>query len=542
MRRFAAPVIAAIIALSAVAAVAQGNRVTVSIPTGDEILASCAGGIVYVTPEGAARVVGCSNPATATATVPPTASMTPGPTVTPSVTQTPSITPTPGGVQSASLPVIVTGGMRAENPSTVIRNESFVPTGRFSGPQTNRALLQFDTTSISTDATVTAAALRLNVDTNFTTDAHTVYVYRTGRRWIGGVNPAASWDRYRHGLTLPWSTPGAAGPPLDRDAAPIGSVDVTSATAGQVTISLDVAAIQELISGARPDNGLLLVAGDEAGTTLMRWKGITQELRPRLLIDYTVPPTTLLDGLAAYWPMDGGDYSDATACGRDLTPHNAPATVAGKIGDAVGFTAATGQWLSSADAALKPGDTDWTWAGWVNLTDKADYYTVAAQRGNDERGWLLWYHKQTVLDYYVFQINDDGSTGNGDPYICDTIGFNGGNPPEDEWVFLAARHDSVRGFGHLFVNGTAPSSSGSHFAGEYGASDYYSPYPGSPLPSAADFTIGRVDSTSNRRYMNGAVDEAGFWNRWLSNAEIAALYNGGAGLAYPFGLTPGGCP
>jgi hypothetical protein len=121
MRRFAAPVIAAIIALSAVAAVAQGNRVAVVIPASSEILASCAGGIVYVTPEGAARVVGCSNPATATATVPPTASMTPGPTNTAGPSSTPTITPTPdalwwlaGGVDPAD----VVGAWRAKGAAS----------------------------------------------------------------------------------------------------------------------------------------------------------------------------------------------------------------------------------------------------------------------------------------------------------------------------------------------------------------------------------------------------------------------------------------
>ena len=317
---------------------------------------------------------------------------------------------------------------------------------------------------------------------------------------------------------------------------------MTSGTTGIVSIDLDAAAVQEWVDGTRPNNGLVLVASDEAGTTLIRWKGITTAQKPRLLINYTPTAPTLLDGLVAYWPLDGGDYSDATACNRDLTPHNAPATVAGKIGDAAGFIPASSQWLSSGDAALKPGDTDWTWAGWVKLTDKADFYAVAAQRGADDRGWLLWYHKQSVLDYFVLQLNDDGSTGNGDPYICDTIGWEGGNPPAGEWMFMVARHDAARNFGQLFIDGNPPSSSGSHFGGEHGGSEHYSPYPGSPMASVADFTLGAVGSTSNRRFMNGAIDEVGFWSRWLSNAEIAALYNGGAGLAYPFGLTPGGCP
>jgi Concanavalin A-like lectin/glucanases superfamily len=32
----------------------------------------------------------------------------------------------------------------------------------------------------------------------------------------------------------------------------------------------------------------------------------------------------------------------------------------------------------------------------------------------------------------------------------------------------------------------------------------------------------------------GCIDEVGYWNRVLTAAEIAQLYNGGIGLSYPF--------
>lgn len=513
-----------VLALGAVALSAQGQRVAVVIPASSEVLASCAGGIVYVTPEGAARVVGCSAPATATATV----------AVTPSPTPTAT-----GEAQSVELPAIVAGGMIEEMPTWVAGGGPYIPTGHLTG-QTNRALIQFDVTSLGTDWSVSGATLQLKVHANFLGAAHTIHVYRAGRRWISGLNPAASWDRYRQGLALPWETPGAAGPPSDRDGDAIGSFEVTGSTAGVVTVPLDVGAVQEWIDGSRPNNGLILVADNEADTTLMRWKGTDTADRPRLLLDYTPTAPTLLDGLVAYWPMDGGAFEDVSGCGRGLTPHNAPATVAGKIGNAAGFSRASSQWLSSSDVALRPDDTNWTWAGWVKLTDKQNFYAVAANRGADDRGFLLFYHKVDVLDYYVWQLNDDGSTGNGNPYICDNIGYYGGNPVAGEWTFIAVRHDSARNFGQLFIDDNPPSSSGSHFGGEYGNSHYYSPYPGAPMSSSADYTIGRR-SLADAMFMDGSVDEVGFWSRWLSNAEIAALYNGGAGQSFPFGLSGGGC-
>lgn len=45
--------------------------------------------------------------------------------------------------------------------------------------------------------------------------------------------------------------------------------------------------------------------------------------------------------------------------------------------------------------------------------------------------------------------------------------------------------------------------------------------------------IGHEDAWINE-YFFGIIDEIGIWSRALSAAEVAALYNGGAGLAYPF--------
>ena len=50
--------------------------------------------------------------------------------------------------------------------------------------------------------------------------------------------------------------------------------------------------------------------------------------------------------------------------------------------------------------------------------------------------------------------------------------------------------------------------------------------------AATDTEIGKRVSGTN--YFTGQMDEVGFWNRSLTPTEILALYNNGAGLAYPF--------
>lgn len=65
-------------------------------------------------------------------------------------------------------------------------------------------------------------------------------------------------------------------------------------------------------------------------------------------------------------------------------------------------------------------------------------------------------------------------------------------------------------------------------------------YSGSGAGAGIDIfeIMGHNNSAGNPQYsgleFNGLVDETGIWSRALTGAEITQLYNGGAGLAYPF--------
>ena len=63
-------------------------------------------------------------------------------------------------------------------------------------------------------------------------------------------------------------------------------------------------------------------------------------------------------------------------------------------------------------------------------------------------------------------------------------------------------------------------------------------YPlGSPRTSAIETMIGAYGAGVGTYYsFNGTIDEVGLWNRSLTDAEIAQLYNSGSGLAYTGGL------
>jgi hypothetical protein len=56
---------------------------------------------------------------------------------------------------------------------------------------------------------------------------------------------------------------------------------------------------------------------------------------------------------------------------------------------------------------------------------------------------------------------------------------------------------------------------------------------GTHAATSCPFDLG-ANSAAGGLHWDGALDEWGFWARTLTSDERAALYNGGAGLAYPF--------
>jgi len=56
---------------------------------------------------------------------------------------------------------------------------------------------------------------------------------------------------------------------------------------------------------------------------------------------------------------------------------------------------------------------------------------------------------------------------------------------------------------------------------------------------ARTFYVARDNANTASLYLNGTMDELGFFNYSLSSQDITDLYNGGSGLAYPFSVTGG---
>lgn len=221
----------------------------------------------------------------------------------------------------------------------------------------------------------------------------------------------------------------------------------------------------------------------------------------------------LTDSLLAYWPLDeaSGNAIDAHAA-NDLTENGTGGvgSATGKVGNCRDFENGDQDRFSIAGTGdFSLGDEDFTFAGWMNFESLGANRTVLGKwltTGNQRSFGLLYLSASTVMR---FQVSSTGSN----TVTVDASTF--GAPSTSTWYFVVCWHDSVNNQIGISVNDTA--NTAAHSAGIF--------------DSTADFELGRATSLVA---FDGLLDEWGFWNRVLSSGERTALYNGGAGLAYPF--------
>ncbi len=224
--------------------------------------------------------------------------------------------------------------------------------------------------------------------------------------------------------------------------------------------------------------------------------------------------SALLNNIVSYWKMN--EFSDAsapvtridsvTAIGNDLTDNNTTASEAGIISNAANFIAANTETLNRAsNASLELGGNQlFTLTGWIrfrtiapagltsNIIDKVG--------GGGEGVWKVFNNFGTLtFTVYTAEFSAGGVSAIGTANVIDT------------WYFFAAWYDGANV--NLSINNGATNSS----------ANVTSAWDGAPKP---DLRFGSG--------YTGDVDEVGFWKRVLTAGERTALYNGGAGLTYPF--------
>lgn len=233
---------------------------------------------------------------------------------------------------------------------------------------------------------------------------------------------------------------------------------------------------------------------------------------------------TLLTGLEAWWSLDetSGTRADSHTNSYDLTEVGTVSGVSGLVSNAADIDNGTHERLVRTNpigSGLQFDDEDFTWAGWIYLHSLpgANLYRPfiehnAGSGGSDSAYSIhFWYNDGSNYDM-------DFLVGNGSSLAVATV--SGAITATNTWYHIIAEHDSVANTISVAVNNGTPGSTswsgGSHTN------------TGPLLFGAFNHLLG------NSGYeMDGLMDEWVVWRRTLTDAEKAALYNSGSGMAYP---------
>lgn len=224
---------------------------------------------------------------------------------------------------------------------------------------------------------------------------------------------------------------------------------------------------------------------------------------------------SLAVGLVAYWKFDesaGTSAADATGRGNTLTLAGTPVPtwVAGLIDNAIDFTGGS---ITEVAARANPSGQDLDFAG--------TSFNIAC-----------WFKINTFVAGRQFIGRDTGGAG-GRQFAIQLAGtntlnmrcFDGTNQvavvnltyTNGAWQFVEVGVDlTVGAFGQMFASVNGGARSTNNLTAAIGA-------------VTTDFRIGRSGAAGS---IDSNMDATGKWNRPLTEAEVAFLYNGGAGR-YP---------
>lgn len=230
----------------------------------------------------------------------------------------------------------------------------------------------------------------------------------------------------------------------------------------------------------------------------------------------------LTDNLVAYYSLDesSGNAVDATGNGFTMTNNGTTAFAAALINNGAdyGTTNSTKSFQVNNDLGIAGGAI--TISTWVKLRTEISSgiqgIAIQGDAGTDVN-YIIAYDYNGGTRRLQFNRQKQ-SVSNNITNGTATLGTAG-------WNYIVLTYDGTNVAGWL--NGTQVASDlSTSGSGSAGAFDM--------------FRIGGNDNQYTNLYISAYQDETGIWSRALTSTEIADLYNGGAGFAYPFSGGGGG--
>lgn len=213
----------------------------------------------------------------------------------------------------------------------------------------------------------------------------------------------------------------------------------------------------------------------------------------------------LTDNLIAYWSLDSN--ANDSLGSRNGTDSGSPTYGTGKIGNGVTYNGSSSYATIANHASLFP--TSLTVSLWVKFTtaqQNKHIFTLQNANASPYAGFSIFV-EDAANGKKIWSATRSTSFG----WIASTNNLNDGN-----WHHIVVTFDS--GTHTMWVDGTQNSqNTGKTLVWDTGA----------------NLMFGKFYNYAGG-YYDGSLDEVGYWSRALDSSEIASLYNGGSGLAYPF--------
>ena len=211
---------------------------------------------------------------------------------------------------------------------------------------------------------------------------------------------------------------------------------------------------------------------------------------------------SLTTNIVSYWKLDDASGNAADSVGSNPLTNNNTITYANTnplINNYAHFVSASSQWFTV------PSFT-------ISAAFSISFWIKRATTGNYQGFWTNGTGSGSSNTIEIATVNDDKihySNFNTEIITSATL------TSTSTWYHVVVTQDGS-GNAIVYVNG---SSSATGTVTHAGTTDSYD--------------IGRVHYNT-AEYYNGNMDEIGLWSRVLTSSEVTQLYNGGAGLQYPF--------
>lgn len=227
------------------------------------------------------------------------------------------------------------------------------------------------------------------------------------------------------------------------------------------------------------------------------------------------------EDLVGYWDFDildgSGDPLDITGHGHDgVLGGSAQMVSTGKVGDALDVDGIDSFVSIPHDTALKP--QHFTLVAWMrprtlDLWPLQGIVSTESESGYGN-GYLIGVDSSKMSFVMYEELGDDWTNRANPSTMAPQLG---------DWYHIVATYNDL-GFGtmDIYVNGLLDRT----------IINGVGPYLGT-----GDVFIGKTKADSTG-YFDGTIDEVMIYNRTLSGPEVAALYNGGAGMAASSFMTP----